>query len=462
MSDVQAALSCPACSKAGTAQPLSAETGLDGRGCDACGGIFLPLSGSERLLGELLARSRADLVDLADSFGGRRFTCPGCRAKMRCLVVRSTDVDLCFHCGGLWLEHGGLERLSGARYHGPTPKRVALPVAAPTAATELRLDGRSWWRRASGSLIRGGGYVALLFSLGLDVGGPPLVLSSVVAVVAGFWIRRRRTIDIFPRARRLLRSSAILPTSARDERAERFDDDAVVVVRPHFFGAQACLMDGCGRQIAVLSTGTGSHVRRDAERLAKKLGVVVLTHHALTLPAGVDDVAPRLPTWLGRGLLALHTRHEAPAFLAFELRRDGKVIGLLKNAVPRRGAADLDSIFALCFFIEVEGSAVLRFHDDGAGNIIVIDGDARQLGALRLGAWSTFAAAQSPLKSRSRPAVGGITFVDDVGATAANLHADRDDVVVTVVRDDEAGRMAGLHGLVIALALLLRQRRDEG
>ncbi len=459
MSDVATALPCPACTKAGRAVSLVAGAGLDGHACDTCGGIFLPLSGSERLLGELLALSRAALVDLAEGFGGRRFGCPGCRARMRCLVVRGVDVDLCFHCGGLWLEHGELERLSGGRYGAPAPKKPSLPVAPPQTATEVRLDGRPLWRRVVGSGVRGVGLAAVVVYLVAGIG--PLAVAGVAAILAGTALRRRRTIDVFPRARRMLRSRAIMPTSPRDENAEHFDDDSVIVVRPHtHLGfARSTLVDGCGRPIAVISTGARHSVLMGAARMGKRLGIMVMVHRRLmpstTTTSPTDgDAQRRLPSWLGHGSYTLRPMPAAPAFVAFELRRDGRPVGVIKNAVPTRGLHD--AVFSLCFYVEVDGRAALRFHDDGAGNVIVIDGDARQLGCFARGLVPTYTAARSPLRSRAHPRLGRTALIDDTGRRTGTLHVDGDVAHVEIVVNDDDGQMASMLGLLLALVALAK------
>ena len=107
----------------------------------------------------------------------------------------------------------------------------------------------------------------------------------------------------------------------------------------------------------------------------------------------------------------------------------------IKNAVPMSGRGDEDGVFSLCFFVERDGVAALRFHDDGAGHVVVVDASARALGSFTPGRWSSYAAARSPLRSRARPAVGSVTFVGDDGVKGATRRTD-DDLAVIEVSDD--------------------------
>lgn len=57
--------------------------------------------------------------------------CPVCRAALREVVLDDTLIDMCAHCGGVWLDRGELERLR-ARSSPPTETRYDGPLSTPS------------------------------------------------------------------------------------------------------------------------------------------------------------------------------------------------------------------------------------------------------------------------------------------------------------------------------------------
>jgi hypothetical protein len=293
---------------------------------------------------------------------------------VRALLLRGVDVDLCFHCGALWLDHGELARLSAGRH--PEPPRadddhalVAAPPPRPDGT--VRLDVRSPRRAEIGVLAYG---VALTVILGVAMHAlprtPTVALWAIVPLLFGGALRRRSVVDVFPRAGRLLRSRAWMPTDVRDPRAERLDEAAHVVLRPWGTRMQADYVDGLGRVLAPLGRGPPGRVRRQAGELARRLGAAVVVHPFF---GGVWPATTFARRWtrfeLGR---VRGARHEV-AFTA------GAVDGALftvRNSVPAQGTEDEAARRALCFFLEDGQGHVLRLHDDGYGHTVVVDGAA--------------------------------------------------------------------------------------
>ena len=106
--------------------------------CGACHGRFLPAAATERVVVEELGVDRATLKEIAELFSGLRVPCPGCTTAMRPLRLHGVLVDLCFACGGLWLDGGELTSLTAGRYAevgGTTPP--VLELGAPTSTVRL-------------------------------------------------------------------------------------------------------------------------------------------------------------------------------------------------------------------------------------------------------------------------------------------------------------------------------------
>lgn len=431
------AVPCPRCLVQGARVVLVVDAPLEGRGCARCGGILVPAAGSERLLHDELAVSRAQLIELADSFGGRRSPCASCGARVRPLLLRGVDVDVCFHCGALWFERGALSRISGGRHVEPSPpaagaRNASGSVASLTTSTlrplpTVRIDARSPGRMILGAFVRGVGTAALFYGwLGLP-GAAGAVVAGAGLVAVGTALRWRQVVDVFPRAGRLLRSRAWMPTDPLDPRAERFDDGAVVV-RALGPLAQASLVDGVGRAIAPLARGRPARVRRVARELARKLGVDVIDdgrrRERPTSPPPppsfarvVDHIAFRAAAQMGR--------------FAFLAGHGGERLFTVQNAVPARGDERGAERRALCFFLQDAEGRCLRLHDDERGHTVVVDGDSEAVAVVDHGGgrWGRPSCAL----------VGSAVRVWLTPSFMAHrwLHDDRGRRIGTVRRDDD-------------------------
>jgi Zn-finger nucleic acid-binding protein len=345
--------------------------------------VLLSSSGSERLLHEELHLDRATLVDIAQSFGGRRWGCPGCRSKMSSLMLRGVDVDLCFHCGSLWLDHGELERLSDRRYKSPLRQPSSstdLPAkATPQAsANTVRLDARHPLRRG---LSLPTTVVGLLLVQAYRVGAFPntaLVIAAACAVLVAFNMRRS-VVDVWPRARRLLRSRSLLPADARDPRAEVLDDERFVVVRPwRLWLTETALVDSCGRTLVQLAIGRRSVVLRQARAQAHQLGAL------LVLPG--EHAAKQAMWWASSRAHVVDVRRQpAPrserTFIAWHT---STIQWSLRNAVPAQGTERGAHLWALCFYVAgIDGTVAARLHDDNRGHIIAVGADGLVFGCLQ-------------------------------------------------------------------------------
>ncbi|MDP2345959.1 MAG: zf-TFIIB domain-containing protein [Deltaproteobacteria bacterium] len=455
MSTEAATLSCPACRAGGAAaQTLAPGASLEGMSCRRCGGTLLPTTGSERLLHEELALDRASLVDLAESFGGRRFPCPWCQAKMRSLILRGVDVDLCFHCGALWLDAGELEHLSSNRHRGLAP----LPTTTTTTATmvrpagTVRLDDRHPLARTLGRILRSGGVVVGAATV-LKLLAPSTMVVAAAMVLGGLVLTRRRIVDVFPRARRLLRSRRLMPTDARDEDAERLDDRTFVVVRP--LGSRrmafAVFADSCGRTITHLGSGWTRGVVKRAQAQAKNLGAVVVVDPRLDRDPPPPPLA--LPVFR-EGPFSVLLQSSGPSsfwvFQAIGVRREQ--VFMMQNAVPARGDESQSERLALCFCIELPvvggASAKMRLHDDGGGYTVIVGEGGDPLGAVQRRAaprwagtdWLTFGLAGRATRVHLvLPPLGfAAPFFDDAGARAGSVSLHHGRLQVEVAADVDA------------------------
>ena len=443
------ALACPRCRVHGGQTHLVAGAPLDGRFCPRCGGILLPASGSERLLHEELALDRARLVELADGFGGRRSPCASCGARVRPLLLRGVDLDVCFHCGALWFDRGELTRLSGGRHVEPALS-VSLDARPPTATAlrpiaTVRLDARSPERKLLGGVVRGTGVaMAVASAVGLATSSHALLMGALL-VVGGTALRKRAVVDVFPRAGRLLRSRAWMPTDARDPRAERFDDGAVVVRR---WGplTQALLVDDIGRTLVVLERGRAGPVRRAAAKVARRLGVGVIDH-----ARSVD--ARALPAF-GAGPSDFVVRSEAqPGNVRFVAEFGGRRQFSLTNAIPARGDEEGAARRALCFFLEDDQGRRLRLHDDDRGHTVVVD-DASDAVAVVERSERAWGATGCGLVGRAprvwmTPQVASMrTLHDDDGRRLGTVRRDFDRVQIEFADGVDAGRWLCVVALV--------------
>lgn len=126
--------------------PRCADTVLvDGVGalheavCPDCRGRFLDAEATTRVVVDELGVDRQLLHEIAEHFSGPRLRCPACPAAMRPLRLQGVLVDLCFACGGLWLDAGELHRLSSGRHVEIAPTAAEIDAVVPAAAVGARL-----------------------------------------------------------------------------------------------------------------------------------------------------------------------------------------------------------------------------------------------------------------------------------------------------------------------------------
>jgi Zn-finger nucleic acid-binding protein len=445
------ALACPRCRAAACRVELIAGGPLDGRFCTRCGGILLSASGSERLLHEELAVDRARLAELADGFGGRRSPCASCGARVRPLLLRGVDLDLCFHCGSLWFERGELARLSGGRHvepalAAPVDQRALAPAKLRPLAT-VRLDARPPGRTLLGGVLRGAGIACLLAGAVGPVGGPLAALVGVLLSIVAMLLRWRAVVDVFPRAGRLLRSRAWMPTDARDPSAERFDGGAIVVRR---WGplTEALLVDEIGRTLVALARGPATRVRLMARALAPRLGVDVIDH---ARPTAAN--ARPLPTFGGGPTSFVLQRVPQPGSICFAAMASGKRIFTLTNAVPARGDERGAAGRALCFYLQDTAGRRLRLHDDGRGHTVLVDDESEAAAVVERDdvAWGTPACSVVGRAPRVwiTPELASLRSVHaDDGSRLGSLRRERDILRVTLPGRLDAARWLCVIALV--------------
>jgi hypothetical protein len=92
------------------------------------------------------------LGELAGFFSGTRLACAGCGGAMRPLRLRGVVVDLCFACGGLWLDRGELSRLSGGR-HAERDAAIAVDDDVPVVTGALVEPPRVVLGRGSAAVL---------------------------------------------------------------------------------------------------------------------------------------------------------------------------------------------------------------------------------------------------------------------------------------------------------------------
>jgi Zn-finger nucleic acid-binding protein len=121
---------CPRCSI-----PLAPQTGALGESvCMKCHGRFLDQSLTQKVVVEGFNLDSAMLQEIAQGFAGQRLSCPGCRAKMSPIGLRSVPLDICFSCGGLWCDSGELSALTDGNV--AEHKVPAVPPGTPMEFTE--------------------------------------------------------------------------------------------------------------------------------------------------------------------------------------------------------------------------------------------------------------------------------------------------------------------------------------
>ena len=89
-------------------------------------------------------------------------TCVKCTSVLDKARVGDVEVDLCPSCGGLWLDHGEIERLGRGKPEDLTRLRTALAgTAAPDAASDTTHLVPGLPGRAQGSRPRAGAHRVL-------------------------------------------------------------------------------------------------------------------------------------------------------------------------------------------------------------------------------------------------------------------------------------------------------------
>lgn len=266
---------------------LTVAGALSSLACPRCGGGFIPEDGTSRLLDEL-SHTTAELRELAALFGGARLPCPGCKSKMSPLQLRGVTLDVCFGCGGMWVDKGDLEAVSSARYQMPAPTQPLAKATPVLIAAQglVRVDERTLPRHISRAVLAGVGAVGLVWTL---VGILPIAsgAAGVLALAGAFGLSRRRAFDVLPRARRMMRWRGYFAPTPSETAGEAFSPESCVVVRrmrmqPFEMLRRPLpwvvldLVDAEGRDLARLhGPMLPQHAWTEAPRYGRALGVTV-------------------------------------------------------------------------------------------------------------------------------------------------------------------------------------------
>lgn len=78
---------------------------LEQHACPTCRGSFVPAHAMQQVL-DRLGLEVDEVRELASQFVGRSVGCPGCGQKMEITRLRGVVIDICFGCGGVWLDAG--------------------------------------------------------------------------------------------------------------------------------------------------------------------------------------------------------------------------------------------------------------------------------------------------------------------------------------------------------------------
>ncbi|MBI2346489.1 MAG: zf-TFIIB domain-containing protein [Deltaproteobacteria bacterium] len=62
-------------------------------------------------------RTALATVELIQLKAAHWMHCPKCGLELEEIVYRGVRIDKCFHCGGVYLDNGELEKLSGGESH---------------------------------------------------------------------------------------------------------------------------------------------------------------------------------------------------------------------------------------------------------------------------------------------------------------------------------------------------------
>ena len=441
---------CPACAARSAVTELRDGAALDGHGCPRCGGVLLPSTGSERLLHDELALDRAMLIEIAQNFGGRRYTCPACRSKMSSLLVRGVDIDLCFHCAALWLDAGEIERLSAGRYRSTRRSLATTYTGTSTDAmattppdSVVRLDARHPVRQGATAVLGWGVLLAAVAWLRGDYGDAPIAIGITLVGLAVINMRPT-VVDVFPRARRLLRSHRWLAGEPRDARAEQLDDERFVIVRQIIIGSEISLVDGAGRRLVLIQWQERYSPIDAAVVYARRLGAVMLLHPRIAdadHPAATTTInAAWAPT--KESTVTFRRRTTSATQWQFVGTIDGTPRLTLTSAVPARGDEGANERLALCFHLDLDGVVVARLHDDQRGHTVFVGTNGEALASLHrrrfAGAqWHTIARAKTAhrLHLIAPPLSSEMWIIDDHGSRHASI-VQRDDALVLTTRQN--------------------------
>lgn len=393
----RAALKCARCHD----PELTVAGVLSSVACPRCGGGFISEDGTSRLLDEL-GHSTAELRELAALFGGTRLPCPGCKSKMSPLQLRGVTLDVCFGCGGLWVDRGDLEAVSSGRYQMPAPTQPLLkatPAIIPAQGL-VRVDERTLPRHISRAVLAGVGAVGLVWAL---VGILPMAsgAAGVLALAGAFGLSRRRAFDVLPRARRMMRWRGYFAPSPSDTAGEAFSPESCVVVRR--LRAQPFemlrrrlpwvvldLVDAEGRDLVRLhGPMLPQRAWTEAPRYARALGVTVRFD---VDEKGDDDLDAEQrdnkgnPGFSAHELIKLSSERAPPNMRRIGLKAfDNTPLGTVLNEVPSKfPPADLDAVLAEHFVLEDAATGqrtrLYSTHQLGKRTTIVVGPDGAVLG----------------------------------------------------------------------------------
>lgn len=100
------------------------------RQCTTCRGLWLPAASVAAALGQpAIARPR-------DTAQPTSLRCPDDGASLVAVFHHKVEIDLCTACGGVWLDHGELERILAAR----RKEQVAEAAGDAVDGVDLGID----------------------------------------------------------------------------------------------------------------------------------------------------------------------------------------------------------------------------------------------------------------------------------------------------------------------------------
>ncbi len=175
---------CPRCE----ASTLEANAGALGEAvCPTCGGRFLHQQLAEQILVTELGMTPAFLRELSEQYAGGIGSCPGCKAAMKAARVRGVTLDLCFACGGCWLDARELTALSAGLHPELQAPKAALAAPPLAAVLDEAEDGKS-------TIAWAANHAVVLALLGI----PAAVPASLLALALAVWTVPHGTADREP------------------------------------------------------------------------------------------------------------------------------------------------------------------------------------------------------------------------------------------------------------------------